>query len=361
MSQRPHRTTREHLPAGAALLVALVLGVAAARADEPAKAPEKAPEKATPQPAAKPVQDPLLIGEYSVSPEQVVDGDTLRLPDGQGSIRILGLDTEETFKNERERKAAEADFAAYAKAQRGSDPRPVKYGTPAGEAAGAYLRNLVKGCTTMRLERDGVGARDRGTYGRILAHVFLQKADGTRINVAEALIRAGHSLYFVKYGRSLRFHGLFHLAQAEARKAERGIWAKDGPHHYPDYTERLLWWKARSAQVVRWRALASRPDHVTLGQPDADTKLAALVGKDAVVFGLFDRELKVKSGDKRIFLLSHERRRGFPLVFFDLEQAQTLAAREPFHSMYVTVRGKVTLYQGRPQMVLESAAQVSTQ
>lgn len=363
MSRRPPNARRT-LPlwAGALLLLALCAPLSARAEEDPSAPPKPAPKAPkAPKQAPKKAADPLLIGEYGLSAEQVVDGDTIRLPDGRGSIRILGLDCEETFKNERDRKAAAADFAAYAKAKRGDAKRPVKYGTPAGEAATAYLKALAKNCKTMRLERDRVGARERGTYGRMLAHVFLVQADGTRLNVAENLIRAGHSPRFVKYGRSARFHGLFSLAQDEARKAGRGIWNPNGPAHYPDYDERLTWWIARMAQLERWQVNAKKPDHVTLGAPDADKKLAALAGKDAVVFGLFDRELAVKSDDKRIFLLTHERRRGFPLVVFDDGVAKTLDARERFHSMYVTVRGKVTLYKRRPQMVIERAAQVSTE
>ncbi len=326
---------------------------------ERAKPAPPAPAEPTPPKDAEVRPDPLLIGTFPLTAESIIDGDTIRLPDGKPSIRLLGLDTEETFRSEAARKAATADFAAYAKAQRGDSKRPVKYGTPAGEAARDYLKALAKGCTTMRLERERPNGRDRGTYGRLLAYVFLLKGDAS-INVTEALIRAGHSPYFVKYGRSARFDKLFTAAQDEAREAGRGIWSKTGPAHYPDYDERLPWWSARAAQLERWSKLAASADHVTLGEPTTDAKLKTLVGKEATVFGLFDRELPVKGADKRIFLLSHMRRRGFALVVFDPALAKSLDDQERFHSMYVTVRAKVTLYKGRAQMVLEKSTQVST-
>jgi len=301
-----------------------------------------------------------VIGTYPLQLENIIDGDTIRLPNGLPSVRILGIDTEETFKHEEDRKAAAADFAAYAKAKRGKHPRPVKYGTPAGDAAAQFLKTLATGCTSIRLERDRVGGRERGTFGRILAHVFLLKKGEPAINVSEALIRAGQAPYFNKYGRSARFDKLYATAQAEARVGARGIWAQSGPAHYPDYPERLAWWTARADQIARWQKVAAQPGHVTLGEPEAMKRLTALAGKDATVFGLLARELPIKAGDKRIFLLSQDRRHGFALVFFDLEAAKTLDEREPFHSMYATVRGKVTLYHGQPQMVLEHVAQVST-
>ena len=42
----------------------------------------------------------------------------------------------------------------------------------------------------------------------------------------------------------------------------------NGPDQYPDYGERLAWWKARAGQVERWKAHRGKPDHVTLGEPD---------------------------------------------------------------------------------------------
>lgn len=373
----PHRSRPRRVLALALLalaFLALVLGLATTtgadggdpRPPAGAKPPMEQPKPAQPAPAkdgeakdGEAKADPLLIGTFPVTAESIIDGDTIRLPDGKPSIRLLGLDTEETFKNEATRKAAAADFAAYAKAQRGDSLRPVKYGTPAGEAARDYLKALAKGCTTMRLERERPNGRDRGTYGRLLAYVFLIKGDAS-INVTEALIRTGHSPYFVKYGRSARFDKLFTAAQDEAREAGRGIWSKTGPAHYPDYDERLPWWNERAAQLERWSKLAAGADHVTLGEPTTDAKLKTLVGKEATVFGLLDRELPVKGGDKRIFLLSHMRRRGFALVVFDTALAKSLDEQERFHSMYVTVRAKVTLYKGRAQMVLEKSTQVST-
>lgn len=322
----------------------------------PAKAPEKAPAKAAPE--GEPQADPLLIGTYPASVECVVDADTLRLREARTSVRVLGIDAEELFRNAADREAAAKDFAAYAKAKRGTRAYPAKYGTPAGEAAKAYTQALMQGVTSLRLERDFVGQRAKGTFGRLLAHVFLVKPDG-EVNLALELIRSGHTPYFNKYGRSRRFDEAFRKAQAEAREAKRGIWNPDGPAHYPDYPERLAWWSARADQVDRWRAVAEQPNHVTLGTPGADAKLASLVGKEAVVFGTFDRELPVKGGDRRVYLLTHERRRGFPFVIFDRELADSLDW-ERIGSRYVTLRGKVTLHKDRPQIVVESATQIST-
>ena len=342
MPLEPRSAARPGWILPALLALALTLAAAPVRAEDP---------------PAKP-KDPLLIGLYPASVDCVVDADTIKVGEKRESVRIMAVDSEELFREDSDREAAAKDFAAYAKAKRGESKYPVKYGTPAGEAAREFVKGLMDGVTHIRLERDAVGDRAKGTYGRLLGHVFLVKPGGD-VLLSEALIRAGHSPYFNKYGRSRRFDARLNAAQAEARKAERGIWGKDGPAHYPDYEERVRWWTKRADLVDRWRAVAAKPDHVTLGAPDADAKLKALIGKEAVVFGVFDRELKVSSGTQRVFLLSHERRRGFPFVVFDPKVAATLDLEE-LGAWQVTLRGKITLYKERPQMVIESPTQIST-
>ncbi len=330
-------------PLAGLLIAVLVLGTA--RAEEEPKAPA----------ATKP--DALVFGTYAVTTEQVVDGDTIRITD-QPSVRILCLDTEEVFRRPADREAAEANFQSYARAKRGDSPRPAKYGTPAGEAAKAYARKLIGESTRVRLERDRLGAPEIDPYGRRLAHVVLETKTGD-VLFAEAMIRAGHSPYFIKYGGSIRFDTQLRAAERAAREAKRGIWSEKGPDHYPDYEERLRWWNERLKQVRAWREVAARSDHVTLGEPGATKKLEGLVGNTAVVRGLFSRALETKDKTKMIIFLGDRPRQGFPLVFFDRDvyAALDLPAIE---SMYVTVTGKISLYRGRPQMVVERADQIST-
>jgi len=69
--------------------------------------------------------------------------------------------------------------------------------------------------------------------------------------------------------------------------------------------------------------------------------------------------LKVSTDDRRVFLMSHVRGRGFPLVFFDTKIIDALD-RKALDAGYATVRGKITLYKDNPQMVIERATQIST-
>jgi endonuclease YncB( thermonuclease family) len=305
-----------------------------------------------------PKPDPLVFGRWPVAAEHVIDGDTLRIP-GQPSVRVRAVDCEEAYRSDKDRAAAATDFPAYAREKRGDHPGPRKYGTPLGEAATRYLRALAAQATHVRLERDRLGGHELDTYDRRLAHVFFELPD-REVLVSEELIRLGYSPYFVKYGRSLRFDARLRKAEMEARGAERGLWGDPPPHHYPDYPERLRWWHARAKQVDAWRTHAEQPDRITLGTVRAEERLAARVGKPAVVFGLFSGVVDTKDGTKRVAFLGHRKGRSFPLVFFDKTIFDGLD-RSALDSRFLTVRGVITLYRGKPQMVVERAEQISTQ
>jgi endonuclease YncB( thermonuclease family) len=294
------------------------------------------------------------VGTFEVTADTVVDGDTLRLP-GEGSLRVLGLDCEEVFRGPRDRAEAAADFAAYARAKRGASPVPVKYATPAGEAAREHVRALLKGVERIRVERDEVGGRELDLFDRRLGHVVLP-GPGGETNLAVEVVRAGHSPYFVKYGRTRRFDAAFAAAQAEARAAKRGIWGDAGPAHYPDYEERLRWWEERAAQVDAWRALPAAPERIELGTPGAAARLAALVGREAVLFALC-RTLPTR-GPPYVIWLSDRRDADVPAVVFDDEVWKALD-RGALERGYVTVRGPVTLFRGRPQVEIARAEQVA--
>src|SRR3569623_1001743 len=101
--------------------------------------------------ARSPASD-LVIGEFPLV--RVVDGDTVRVKGLDSSLRLLGIDTEETFKHDKERRAYTKGFAAYAKDVRGASPRPAKFATPLGDEAKRWAEAWFKDVTTVRLERE---------------------------------------------------------------------------------------------------------------------------------------------------------------------------------------------------------------
>ena len=133
---------------------------------------------------------PCGAAEPAVYPVgEVIDGDTLKvvIEDRLESVRLLNIDTPER-------------------------------GQPGYNRAGEALRRFV-GDGPVRLEWDRYQPWSRGTYGRVLALVYVDQACA---NVE--IVRQGWSPYWTKYGRSL-IEAEFKEAETEARDAEHGLWA----------------------------------------------------------------------------------------------------------------------------------------
>ena len=241
----------------------------------------------------KPAPNPLLIGSYKLRDDGVVDGDTIRVHGLRRSVRILAIDTEETYDGDltpADKALMASDFAAYCKKMQGDAPTPRKYPTPAGHAATAFARSILTPGATLVLEKDDRNAPSKGGYGRTIAHVWVVPEEGERWLYAERVIRAGHSPYYVKYGRSKRFDALLRAAQADARQHKRGIWADDAKG-YPHYETLLAWWERR-ARALDWldaqRQSGNAP--IEVGSKNSIRKLSRRVAKPEPVwiFGLID-------------------------------------------------------------------------
>lgn len=285
----------------------------------------------------------LELGEFPFEGNSaVIDGDTVRVKGLGASLRLLGIDTEETFKKDSEREAFAAGWEEYKKKNRGNSPRPVKMATPAGDEAKEYAKEFFKGADTVRLERDHPG-EIRDFYGRYLAYVFAKK-NGEWVNYNVECVRAGHSPYFTKYGRSRRFHREFLEAQKEARDNRRGIWSPGGMH-YDDYDERLRWWNEREAAITRFeREQEQHPEtHIALTRWDAMAKLEQRLGQEVVVLGSVSNVLFRERGPA-VVKLARTRTSSFDIVFFDHDVL--LATGLQFKvGEYVQVRGVVQKYR----------------
>jgi endonuclease YncB( thermonuclease family) len=135
----------------------------------------KADRRAEASPPRKGVeQEGLLIGEYQLADNPVVDGDTIRVEGVDDSIRLLSIDTEEKLRGKADRAASEKDFGQYLKKKRGNALRPQKAGTPMGEQATDFAKAFFGGAEAVRLERDDP-KEIRGHFGRPLAYAFVKK------------------------------------------------------------------------------------------------------------------------------------------------------------------------------------------
>lgn len=300
----------------------------------------------------------LVVGEFKVT--KVTDGDTIRVDGLDSSLRLLGIDSEETFKSESDRRAFENGWQQYMKQKRGDKPRPAKYPTPLGEDALKWAKKFFEGADKVRLERDHP-AEVRDMYQRYLTYVFVQK-NGTWQNYNVEHVRAGMSPYFPKYGNSRRFHDEFVKAQNEARAAKRGIWA-DGVMAYPDYDERLAWWNARGNFVESFRKEAEgKTNYIDITHWDSTKRLEEMAGKEVHVLGIVADVRIGERGPTRV-TLSRQQFSGFPLVFFDRD-VLTQSGIAVWKSEYVWVTGVPTIYENRHtkkqqvQIVIDRASQI---
>ena len=300
----------------------------------------------------------LVIGEFKVT--KITDGDTIRVDGLDAAMRLLGVDTEETFKSEGDRRMFENGWQQYMTAKRGGASRPTKYATPLGEDAKVFADNFFADVDKVRLERDHP-AEIRDRYNRYLAYVFVNRG-GKWVNYNVEAVRAGMGPYFAKYGQSRRFHAEFVAAQDEARKARRGIWAS-GVMAYPDYEERLAWWNARGTFVEAFRKEGEgKANYIDITHWDATKQLEELVGKEVKILGTIGDVTIGTKGPTRV-TLSRQQFSDFPIVFFDRD-VFTQSGVANWKGEYVVVTGIPTIYENRNtkkkqvQIVIDRASQI---
>jgi micrococcal nuclease len=145
--------------------------------------------------------EPDETGSERARVESVVDGDTIRVSQGERRlmVRLIGVDAPETGYGER---AAE----------------------PFGAEATETARRLLGG-RSVTLEYESGSRVDR--YGRTLAYVRL--GDGRLLN--EEIIRAGYAGVYERF--QFRYKEAFRAAEREARREGRGMWAESAQRQGP--------------------------------------------------------------------------------------------------------------------------------
>lgn len=127
---------------------------------------------------------------------KVIDGDTFNVADDAGVqkiIRVIGIDAPETTS---------------------ADEKVECFGQEASAKANEFLQGK-----TITLEADDTQG-DKDIYGRFLRYIFL--SDGTNFN--KLMIAEGYA-YEYTYDVPYKYQEEFKLAQKEAEKNKRGLWA----------------------------------------------------------------------------------------------------------------------------------------
>lgn len=304
----------------------------------------------------------LVLGEFELAPDPVVDGDTIKVQGLDGSLRLLAIDSEETFKGKKHLRAAESDFDAYLKDLRGTRLRPAKAQTPMGEEAKEWAKRFFDGVTTVRLERDHP-KEIRGRFNRYLVYVFVEK-NGRWVNYNVEHVRAGMSPYFTKYSYSRRFHDQFVAAEREARAAKRGIWNPESKSN-KDYDERKEWWDARAEFIKAFEAKAEgRDDYIVVTHWDAMKRLEKFIDQEVTVLGLVGdiRWNGAGKGPTRV-LLSRKLFNDLAVIFWDRE-VFARSGVDTHKGEFVAITGIVQVYENKYrkrrelQLVVETPSQV---
>lgn len=286
----------------------------------------------------------LLIGEFPLRQNKpILDGDTVMVDGLDTSLRLIGIDTEETFKKDWERTLYAKGFEQYKKALRGNSRRPVKMATPMGEEATRWAEKFFEGIRTVRLERDHPGEL-RGFYGRYLAYVFAMK-NGKWVNYNIECVRAGMSPYYAKYGLSRRFHKEFLEAEAEARAQKIGIWDPN-KESYGDYEERQAWWFRRGSIIDYFDTEEKKHDnYFALTRYNAMLELDKRVGQEVVVFGAIG-DIRYNQRGPTLVKLSRTRTESFDVIFSDKDVFNSLNLEEQ-KGEYIFVRGFLRRYKNK--------------
>ena len=138
------------------------------------------------------LNDDATLSEGIYLVERVIDGDTLKLANGE-TVRLIGIDTPETVK-------------------------PAAAVERFGREATAFTTTFLQDHSfQVRLSFDSV-RRDK--YGRLLAYVW----GGDRL-LNEELVRAGLAHVETEYSYSRAMKDRLLIAESEAKKNRRGIWS----------------------------------------------------------------------------------------------------------------------------------------
>jgi endonuclease YncB( thermonuclease family) len=332
---------------GVALLVATLalglVGCGSSNGAEPSS-PQRYSKKKLQTSLASVETAGLVLGEFDLQANGVVDGDTIKVVGLPSTLRLLALDSEETFKNEQYRRLAETDFEAYMKMLRGTRLRPPKAMTPMGEEAKKWAKRFFDGIRRVRLERDHP-KEIKGRYNRYLVYVFVEK-NGKWVNYNVEHVRAGMSPYFTKYAYSRRFHDEFVQAEKEAREARRGIWSPDCKCN-KDYPERLEWWNARADFIREFEnKAAERDDYVILTHWDSTTQLEKLVDREVTVLGLVGGVREPNGRGPYRVILSRKMFNDMSVIMWDKEVFEASGVTS-HKGEFIAVTGLVQYYENK--------------
>jgi len=134
--------------------------------------------------------------------ERVVDGDTLKLSDGQ-RVRLIGVDTPELHYSDKLVRDAK---------KTGTDIKTI-------QAMGAKASDFTKGLCANKKVKIEFDVKKQDRYGRLLGYVYLE--DGTFVNAK--IIEEGYG-QIMTVPPNVKYSDLFLKLENKARQDKKGLW-----------------------------------------------------------------------------------------------------------------------------------------
>lgn len=284
---------------------------------------------------------------------RVVDGDTVRVTSNslerEESLRILALDTEE------------------------SHPGGGKPVTPFGHEAKKRAEQFFSPGDAVTLEFPGNDSADvavrryRGNFGRLLVYVY---KDG--VDFQEVMIREAFSPYFVKYGNAVFHHQEYRQAERQAQQQQIGVWDQIGVNgsKVRNYAALGTWWQLRAAVIEGYRQLQPRPPDLFNSRLDfEEIQQGAQNGDTATVFTALEQIIQV--GQRHAVVRIGSQQQPFSLFIRNIDEGEGQRIVRLLETRYISqgeghprrsyayVRGPLKLFNGNPEIEIESAHQIS--
>jgi micrococcal nuclease len=286
--------------------------------------------------------------------KRVVDGDTLYVEEFDKSIRILSLDTEESYS---------------------TGGKPV---TPWGKKATERAKSLLPESSKVILEFQGQESKEEvwkryvDNFGRGLAWVHL--ADDR--DFQELMIQEGYSPYFTKYGYAewSELHQKYIHAERVAQTNNVGVWnqAEVNGSEMRNYAVLATWWELRAQLIEQYRHYKqNHPEKTIYNTRKNYLELVELAksNKEVIIFTELRNLRRIGGIHGLISIGSNEQPFSLFIPKMDETKSQEVVnlLRNRYLPMederyprrgYAYVTGKLQLFRDNPQMIVEEPSAI---
>ncbi|WP_414545519.1 thermonuclease family protein [Nostoc sp. CCY0012] len=286
--------------------------------------------------------------------KRVVDGDTVYVEEFQKSIRILSLDTEESYS---------------------AGGKPV---TPWGKKATEYAKSLLPEGSKVILEFQGQESADEvweryvDNFGRGLAWLHLN--DGR--DFQEIMIQSGYSPYFSKYGYAewTELHHKYTQAERVAQTANIGVWnqAEVNGSQMRNYAVLASWWDLRAQLIEEYRNYKrNHPEKTIYNTRKNYLELVELAKSNVKVTIFTDMQNLRRIGGIHGLISIGSFDQPFSLFIPKMDEPQSREVINLLMNRYIPmederyprrgygyVTGRLQMFRDNPQMVVEEPAAI---